>query len=75
MYHVWQVVNCVLHSGDVSNPCRAWETTYVRMPVLFFFGGRGVEPGVEMVDFPTGFTWVISHVPIEHHPTIRYMVQ
>ena len=20
------------------------------------------------------FTWVISHVPIEHHPTIRYMV-
>jgi hypothetical protein len=25
-------VNCVLLSGDVSNPCRAWETTYVRMP-------------------------------------------
>lgn len=23
-----KVVNCVLHSGDVSNPCRAWETTY-----------------------------------------------
>ena len=21
-----------------------------------------------------GLTWFISHVPIEHHPTIRYMV-
>jgi len=23
-----KVLNCVLHSGDVSNPCRAWEVTH-----------------------------------------------
>lgn len=24
-----EVLNCVLHSADVSNPCRAWDVTHV----------------------------------------------
>ena len=48
-----EVVNCVLHSGDVSNPCRAWDVTHVwRLSP----GGDGVETaGVESCVFLFSF--------------------
>ena len=37
-------------------------------------GHHGTGPFAQKGQLFSGLSWVISHVPIEHHPTIGYMV-